>query len=54
MKYLTNWNFNLIPENKNVIDFSNTFCLEHLINATIYFRSATPSCINLILTNKIE
>ena len=35
-----------------MIDFLNTFCLKNLINELTCFKSATPSYIELILTNK--
>ena len=43
----------MAAENKNMIDFLNTLFLENLINETTCFKSATPSCVVLILTNKI-
>ena len=44
--------FNMTSENKNMIDFLNTFCLENLINEPTCFKSATSSCIDLTLINK--
>ena len=46
--------FSLTPENKNLEVFMNTFDLEWLINKPICFQSTSPSCIDLILTNKKE
>ena len=46
--------FNLTVENKNLEVFLNTFDLEYLIKKPTCFQSASPSCIDLILTNKKE
>ena len=44
--------FNLTAENKNLEVFMNTFDLECLIKKPTCFQSTSPSCIDLILTNK--
>ena len=44
-------NFNMIPFNKNLQHFTDTFSLEHLINEPTCF-SVTPSCIDLFITNR--
>ena len=46
--------FNLTVENKNLKVFMNTFDLEYLIKKPTCFQSTSPSCIDLILTNKKE
>ena len=46
--------FNLTVENKNLKVFMNTFELECLIKKPTCFPSTSPSCIDLILTNKKE
>ena len=46
--------FNLTVDNKNLEFFMNTFDLEYLIKKPTCFQSAGPSCIDLILTNKME
>ena len=42
----------MTAENKNFIAFSNTFCLKNLVNELNCFKTATASCIALILTIK--
>ena len=37
---------------KNTLDFLNPFCLENSMKDATYSKSATPSYIKLILTNK--
>ena len=44
--------FNLTVENKNLEVFMNTLDLECLIKEPTCFQSTSPSCIDLILTNK--
>ena len=44
-------NFNMIPFNKNLQHFTDTFSLEHLINEPTCF-SVSPSCIDLFITNR--
>ena len=44
-------NFNMIPLNKNLQHFTDTFSLEHLINEPTCF-SVSPSCIDLFITNR--
>ena len=44
--------FNLVVNNKYLGVFTNTFNLKSLINKPTYFQSASPPCIDLILTNK--
>ena len=46
--------FNLTVENKNLEVFMNAFDLECLIKKPTCFQSTSPSCIDLILTNKKE
>ena len=46
--------FNLTVESKNLEVFMNTFDLECLIKKLTCFQSTSPSCIDLILTNKKE
>ena len=46
--------FNLTVENKKLEVFVNTFDLECLIKKHTCFQSTSPSCIDLILTNKKE
>ena len=46
--------FNLPAENKNLEVFMNTFDLESLIKKPTCFQSTSPSCIDLILTNKTK
>ena len=46
--------FNLTVEKKNLEVFMNTFDLDCLIKKTTCFQSTSPSCIDLILTNKKE
>ena len=46
--------FNLTVENKNLEVFMNTLDLECLIKEPTCFQSTSPSCIDLILTNKKE
>ena len=46
--------FNLTIENKYLEVFMNTFDLEYLIKKPACFQSTSPSCIDLILTNKKE
>ena len=50
--FLVIGDFNMTPENKNMIDFLNTFCFENLIKEPTCFKSAIPSCVALILSNK--
>ena len=44
--------FNLSTENPNLKNFMCSFDLESLINSPTCYKSANPSCIDLILTNK--
>ena len=44
--------FNLTAENKNLEVFMNAFDLECLIKKPPCFQSTSPSCIDLVLTNK--
>ena len=44
--------FNLTVNNKNLGVFMNTFNLDSLIDKPTCFQSASPTCINLVLTNK--
>ena len=46
--------FTLTVENKNLEVFMNTFDLECVIKKPTCFPSISPSCIDLILTNKKE
>ena len=46
--------FNLTVENNNLEVFINTFDLECFIKKPTCFQSTSPSCIDLILTNKKE
>ena len=46
--------FNLTIENKNLEVFMNTFDLKCLIKKPTCFQSTSPSCTDLILTNKNE
>ena len=46
--------FNLTVEKKNLEVFMNTFDLDCLIKKTTCFQSTSPSCIDLISTNKKE
>ena len=46
--------FDHTVENKNLEVFMNTFDLECLIKKPTCFQSTSPSCIDLILTNKKE
>ena len=46
--------FNLSVENKNLEVFMNIFDLECLIKKPTCFQYNSPSCIDLILTNKKE
>ena len=46
--------FNLTVENKILEVFMNAFDLECLIKKPACFQSTSPSCIDLILTNKKE
>ena len=46
--------FNLAVENKDLEVFMNAFDLESLIKTPTCFPSTSPSCIDLILTNKKE
>ena len=46
--------FNLTVENKDLEVLMNTFDLECLIKKSTCFQSTSPSCIDLILTNKKE
>ena len=46
--------FNLTIENKNLKVFMNAFDLECLIKKHTCFQSTSPSCTDLILTNKKE
>ena len=48
--YLLIADLNMTPEDKNMIDFSNIFCLEHLMNKPTCFTPLISSCINLVLT----
>ena len=50
--FLVIGDFNMTPENKNMIDFLNTSCFENLIKEPTCFKSAIPSCVALILSNK--
>ena len=45
--------FNMIPEDKNLQHFTDTFSLEHLINKPACFKGS-PNCIDLIITNRIS
>ena len=46
--------FNLTVENKDLEVFMNAFDLECLIKKSTCFQSTSPSCIDLISTNKKE
>ena len=46
--------FNLTVEKKNLEVFMNAYDLECLIKKPTCFQSTSPSCIDLILTNKKE
>ena len=46
--------FNLTVGNKDLEVLMNTFDLECLIKKSTCFQSTSPSCIDLILTNKKE
>ena len=43
--------FDMIPEDKNLQHFTDTFSLEHLIDEPTCFKGS-PSCIDLIITNR--
>ena len=43
--------FNITPENTKMEQLLNTFSLESLITGRTSFKSVTPTCIDLFLTN---
>ena len=43
--------FNMTAENTKMEQLINTFSLESLITTTTGFKSVTPTCTDLILTN---
>ena len=44
--------FNLTVKNKTLEVFMNTFVLEWLTKKPTCFQSTSPSCVDLVLTNK--
>ena len=44
--------FNMIAENTKTEQLLNTFSLENLITSRTSFKSVTPTCIDLVLTNQ--
>ena len=46
--------FNLTVKNKTLKVFMNTFVLEWLTKKPTCFQSTSPSCVDLVLTNKKE
>ena len=44
--------FNMITENTKTEQLLNTFSLESLITSRNSFKSVTPTCIDLVLTNQ--